>query len=113
MSVRIKGDQWCDRCQRPVVGVKATHRLRNSVAAAAAPVTGGVSAFGARVDPYVCANCGGPVRRIPEDPRVRAARRAADEERGRRMIAAGVPALKIAVAVFVVIAVVAVLASVL
>jgi len=64
MSVKVQGNRWCDRCKAPVVAVKSTHRMRNSAVAVTAPLTGGLSLAGAKRDPYVCAQCGGPTQRL-------------------------------------------------
>lgn len=65
MSVKTKGNQWCERCGKAVMAVKSTHRLRSISAAAMIPFSVGVSGFAAKRDPYVCPGCGGPVRSIP------------------------------------------------
>jgi hypothetical protein len=65
MSVKIKGNQWCEYCQKHTVAVKSTHGLRNTGAVVFAPFTAGLSFFAAKNDPYVCGNCG---RRRRADP---------------------------------------------
>lgn len=65
MGLRTKGGMWCPRCQRPVVGVKATHAFRNILSVLLLPLTAALSIFGLRVSPYVCPRCGSRVRRIP------------------------------------------------
>lgn len=65
MSVKIKGNQWCDRCQRPVAAVKSTNRVRNTGAVTAGLLTGRLGFLAAKNDAYVCQTCGGPTRRLP------------------------------------------------
>lgn len=60
MSVKTKGNRWCELCQRPTLAVKSTHRLRNTASVATAPLTAGLSLAAAKNDGYVCATCGGP-----------------------------------------------------
>jgi len=86
MSVKIKGNQWCDRCQRPVAAVKSTHRLRNIGAVVMAPFTVGLSVFAASNDAYACSACGGPVRAISK-PAVSAKKRESDQLKGALLIA--------------------------
>jgi predicted RNA-binding Zn-ribbon protein involved in translation (DUF1610 family) len=66
MGVKVKGNMYCDACQRPVAGQKSTHRLRNTAAVITAPVTGGASMAGAASGKWHCPNCGGPVKTIRE-----------------------------------------------
>ena len=80
MSVKIKGNQWCERCGKATTAVKSTHRLRSIAGAALIPVTVGLSGFAVKHDPYVCAACGGAVRAIPTPPSVRTRRRAANDK---------------------------------
>lgn len=61
----------CPRCSS-VMGVKTTHRLRNTSSAILLPFTGGLSLLGFRVERYVCPRCGSTVRRRTE-PGVRIA----------------------------------------
>jgi hypothetical protein len=56
MGQRTKGGMWCKRCG-PVLGVKNTHRVRNT----AALVLPGALLFG-KVEGYYCPKCGGKVR---------------------------------------------------
>jgi len=62
MGQRSKGGLWCDRCQRPVLGVKTTHRARNTLSVGGALATGGLSLLGTRVEGYRCPHCGGRAR---------------------------------------------------
>lgn len=64
MGVKVKGNMWCDQCQRSVAGQKSTHRLRGVVSTVTAPVTAGASLLAVRSDAYHCPTCGGPVREI-------------------------------------------------
>jgi hypothetical protein len=68
MSVRVRGGMFCDRCQMPVAAVRSTSRIRNLAALGSMPITGGVSAAGARRNGWCCPTCGGPVRRLPTPP---------------------------------------------
>ena len=43
MGQKTKGGRWCDTCQRPVMGVKNTHRVRNTLSVGGSLATGGVS----------------------------------------------------------------------
>jgi hypothetical protein len=54
MGQRTKGNMWCKRCG-PVLGVKNTHRVRNTGA-----VLSGAFIFG-KVEGYYCPNCGAKV----------------------------------------------------
>jgi len=80
MGQKNKGGMWCDHCQRPVLAVKNTHRLRNAVSVGGVVVTGGVSLVGTRVQGYRCPSCGGHVRRKWTSGR-KGARRVPDDHR--------------------------------
>jgi uncharacterized Zn finger protein (UPF0148 family) len=60
---KIKGGLWCPSCNRPSMGVKNRHRVRNTASAVLFPFTGGLSAFGAKGERYVCSTCGTPLVR--------------------------------------------------
>jgi len=62
MGQKAKGGMWCATCNRPVMGVKNMHRIRNTLSVGAVAVTGGVSLAGSKVEGYVCPTCGSPVR---------------------------------------------------
>jgi hypothetical protein len=57
---------WCDDCDKKVLAVKNTHKLRNPVATV---TTLGV---GAKVEPYYCPDCGSIATKIK--PTVKSAR---------------------------------------
>lgn len=61
MGQRTKGRMWCSHCNRPVLGVKTTHRVRNAASIGGAMATGGLSLLGTRVEGYYCPSCGGRV----------------------------------------------------
>lgn len=61
MGQRTKGGMYCDYCQRPVMGVKTTHRLRNAASVGGVVATGGLSLAGSKVEGYVCPTCGNRV----------------------------------------------------
>src|ERR1035438_3773213 len=63
MGQKNKGGMWCEACDRPVMGVKNTHRIRNTVSVGTTVSTFGVSLLGAKVEGYVCPTCGGGVHR--------------------------------------------------
>ena len=62
--MKSKGGMYCDYCQRPVAGQKATHRMRNTASGVFALGTAGASLLGANVDGYHCPNCGQAVRKM-------------------------------------------------
>lgn len=62
MGQKTKGGMWCDTCQRPVMGVKNTHRIRNTLSVGGTFATGGASLVGSKVEGYVCPTCGGRAR---------------------------------------------------
>jgi hypothetical protein len=62
MGAKPRGGMWCDYCDQPIVGQKATHRARNTIAGLLALPTTGVSLLGARVEGFHCPTCGSPVR---------------------------------------------------
>jgi hypothetical protein len=53
---------YCERCDEPVLAVKNTHRIRNAI------TTIGFLGIGAKVEPYLCPNCGGPAKVLPGNP---------------------------------------------
>jgi hypothetical protein len=57
------GGMWCDYCNRPVMGVKNTHHVRNTLGVAGIAATGGLSLLLAKTERFVCPNCGNTVRR--------------------------------------------------
>jgi hypothetical protein len=61
MGQKTKGGMWCPECDRPVMGVKNTHRIRNAAGLLAAPATGALSLNGLKTEGYICPTCGGPV----------------------------------------------------
>ena len=61
MGQQTKGGMWCDYCNRPVLAVKNTHRMRNIVSVALMPATGFMSTAGLKVQGYRCPNCGSSV----------------------------------------------------
>ena len=64
MGQKTKGGMWCDYCQRPVMGVKNTHRMRNTISIVAMPATQFVSAAGLKRDmSWICPTCGSSVHR--------------------------------------------------
>ena len=60
MGQEINGAMWCDSCAKPVMGIRATHGIRNTLSFFAAPATLGMSLAGVKSDGFVCPNCGGP-----------------------------------------------------
>jgi DNA-directed RNA polymerase subunit RPC12/RpoP len=62
MGQRVKGSMWCARCG-PVMGVKNTHKVRNSGSVIGELLLPGASLLGSKVEGYVCPNCGGRVHR--------------------------------------------------
>ncbi len=62
MGQKTKGGMWCDTCQRPVMGLKNTHRIRNTLSGGAAMLTAGASLVGSKVEGYICPTCGGRAR---------------------------------------------------
>ena len=65
MGQKTKGGMWCDQCQRPTMGVKNTHRVRNAVSLVALPATNALSLGGLKSEGYVCPTCGGRARQLP------------------------------------------------
>lgn len=65
MGQKVKG-RYCPRCDASVLGVKNTHRIRNTAAGAMA-ASGGVVGplLVSKVEPYLCPNCGGPTEPAP------------------------------------------------
>jgi len=61
MGQKTKGGMWCPSCQRPVMGVKNTHRVRNAGSVAGVMATGGLSLFAMKSERYVCPICGSRV----------------------------------------------------
>jgi len=61
MGQYTKGDMWCSRCSRNVLGVKNTHRARNTIGVGGALMSGGLSLLVAKREGYHCPACGGPV----------------------------------------------------
>jgi hypothetical protein len=66
MAAKTKGGMWCNYCRRPTLGVKNTHRLRNTGAVGSTVMTGGLSLLFAKNESYVCQMCGGPVEKARE-----------------------------------------------
>ena len=52
---------WCQRCG-PVLGVKNTHRVRNTGAIFGELLLPGAALLGSKVESYYCPNCGAKVR---------------------------------------------------
>jgi hypothetical protein len=63
MGQKMKGGMWCPQCNKPVMGIKNTHRIRNAFSVLAAPATAGASFAGSKVEGYMCPTCGGSVVR--------------------------------------------------
>ena len=42
MGQEINGGMWCDSCAKPVMGIRPTHGIRNTLSFLASPVTAGV-----------------------------------------------------------------------
>ena len=92
MGMKSQGGMWCDYCQRPVAGQKATSRARNTVATVTAPLTSGLSLFGVKVNRWHCPNCGQPVRPMESviaEEAERSAPRKPASRRGVRSMKAG------------------------
>jgi DNA-directed RNA polymerase subunit RPC12/RpoP len=70
MGQKYKGGMWCPYCQKPVLAVKNTHKLRNTLSIMALPATNVLSAGGIKSEGYACPNCGGPAitRRYKQPP---------------------------------------------
>jgi len=68
MGQKNKGGMWCETCDRRVMGVKNTHRLRNTLSLGTSVATAGVSLFGSKVEGYVCPTCGNKVQRKGQKP---------------------------------------------
>src|SRR3712207_5646107 len=64
MAVQVKGGMFCPQCNSPVAAQKRTHRLRNTAAVVAAPVTAGASLAAAASGQWHCPRCGGPVVKL-------------------------------------------------
>src|SRR4051812_47215800 len=86
MSIKAKPAMWCDYCQAPVAGQKATHRSRSGFGFIAAPLTGGASALLIKSEDWHCPKCGQPVRPMNRsdreqlaDPEAEARRRTAHD----------------------------------
>jgi len=75
MGVKVKGDMYCKRCNKPVMAQKSGHGVRNTVAVGGALATAGLSLLGARPEKWRCPVCGGPATAIaqarPSRPRGR------------------------------------------
>lgn len=69
MGQEINGGMWCDSCAKPVMGIRPTHGIRNTLSFLASPVTAGVSLAGVTSDSFICPSCGGPA--ISMDQRVK------------------------------------------
>ncbi len=64
MGMKVKGDYYCDRCDKPVAAQKPTHRMRNILATLTLPL-GGALAY--TTGYWHCPHCGGPVRDLEEE----------------------------------------------
>jgi ribosomal protein S27AE len=62
-SVRVES-QVCPRCG-PVMAMRNTHGLRNSVGLLGASLTGGLSLLGTKVELPICPKCGQRINHIP------------------------------------------------
>jgi len=60
MGQEVNGAMWCDSCAKPVMGIRPTHGVRNTLSFLAAPSTLGMSLAGVKSDGFVCPTCGGP-----------------------------------------------------
>ena len=58
MSQKMKGGMFCPGCNKPVIGIKNTHRLRNTVSVVAVPATVVLTLSGLKREHYVCPTCG-------------------------------------------------------
>ena len=65
MGQKVKGGQWCPTCERPVMAVKNTHKVRNMLAVGNVVGTGGFSLLLAKSERYICPTCGGPTMSNP------------------------------------------------
>jgi endogenous inhibitor of DNA gyrase (YacG/DUF329 family) len=63
MGVKVKGGMYCPRCDRPVLGQKSGHAVRNTLAIGGAVATAGLSLWGSKTEKWSCPICGGPVIR--------------------------------------------------
>ena len=63
MGQKSKGGMYCAACDRPVMGVKNTHRFRNILSVGTSIATAGVSLLGTKVEGYACPTCRGAVHR--------------------------------------------------
>ena len=61
MGQKTKGGMFCPTCNKPVMGVKNTHRIRNAVSVGGVIATSGLSLAGSKVEGYICPNCGSKV----------------------------------------------------
>lgn len=62
MGQKTKGGMFCSNCNKPVMGVKNTHRLRNTASVVALPATNALSLVGLKSEHYVCPTCGSKVQ---------------------------------------------------
>ena len=62
MAQYTKGGMWCGRCGS-VMGVKNTHKVRNTGSVLGEFLLPGASLLGSKIEGYVCPNCGGRVHR--------------------------------------------------
>jgi ssDNA-binding Zn-finger/Zn-ribbon topoisomerase 1 len=60
MGQKYKGGMYCPQCQKPVMAVKNTHKLRNTLSIMALPATNVLSGAAIKSEGYICPNCGGP-----------------------------------------------------
>lgn len=68
MGQKIRGGMWCDSCNRPVMAVKNTHAIRNSLSLPFGAVTSafslsGMKPLGMKIEKFVCPHCGGKTRK--------------------------------------------------
>ena len=60
LGQRTKGGMWCKRCG-PVMGVKNTHKVRNTGSLLGELLLPGAALMGSKVEGYVCPSCGSRV----------------------------------------------------